>query len=651
MSARDRTATISALLDARADPNARKKDDWPPLHLAAQHPHQPPSAIQLLLQAGADPRIRGPSGRTALHSALQKPGCATTVLSMLLDAGADPNAKDNDGETPLHYAVQNRFPPSATQLLLKSGADPRARDKNGRTPLFWATLATKRNTHWSEHVAALRSAGADIDDPDVNGVTPLYEALSRRSVETAFSLLQLGADPCAGHADISIPPRFIIDLIGKTSMETILAIVTRGSFQSEYISSGEDQRVSSRGFNESEKEERKVLVRALRERMLEQPTSGRQGFIAMLSTLYGMLDWYPPDPALHECEVALPQGRPSHFGGFADCWKGLFLGRHEIAMKTFRGSLAEEAGTRRLAREARVWSQLSHPNVLLFLGLCTLGSVPYLISPWMENGHALDFVRKQPDVDRLRLLAQVAIGLDYLHSSKPEPVIHGDLRGANILISLSGDARIADFGLSELKKEIYESYSTPFITAGNPRWQAPEILAADSKEAARRNTTTDVFAYGRVMLELFTADVPFSYIPGSTTVTMMVMRGELPQRPCDDEVIKRGLDDSVWQLMTDCWHATPSERPRAADLVIRLTEALKARSTSKSSTSKTEPSLEIALGESAHIHAESLTAHPLVRPGEAKSSPSEKESSTVEEDPTNERELSPRPRKRLRASD
>ncbi|KDQ18461.1 hypothetical protein BOTBODRAFT_72907, partial [Botryobasidium botryosum FD-172 SS1] len=90
---------------------------------------------------------------------------------------------------------------------------------------------------------------------------------------------------------------------------------------------------------------------------------------------------------------------PTHFGGFADCWKGLFLGRHTIAMKTFRGSLTEEVGIRvssRLAREAKVWSHLSHPNVLPFLRLCTQGSVPYLISPWMENGHALIFLQKQP---------------------------------------------------------------------------------------------------------------------------------------------------------------------------------------------------------------------------------------------------------------
>ncbi|KDQ21319.1 hypothetical protein BOTBODRAFT_618159, partial [Botryobasidium botryosum FD-172 SS1] len=233
---------------------------------------------------------------------------------------------------------------------------------------------------------------------------------------------------------------------------------------------------------------------------------------------------------------------------------------------------------KRLAREAKVWSQLSHPNVLPFLGLYTLDSVPYLISPWMENGHTLDFVQRNPDVDRLRLLAQVADGLEYLHNFKPKPVIHGDLRGPNILISPSGNARIADFGLSEIKTDTYETnYSTPFITAGHPRWQAPEIVRAENKEQARRNTTTDVFAFGRVMLELFTGKVPFVYLAYDAIVIVKVLNNEPPRRPDEQEVVARGFDDTLWQLMTDCWHVTPSERPSAAHLLARLTAALESR--------------------------------------------------------------------------
>ncbi|KDQ16379.1 hypothetical protein BOTBODRAFT_92589, partial [Botryobasidium botryosum FD-172 SS1] len=226
---------------------------------------------------------------------------------------------------------------------------------------------------------------------------------------------------------------------------------------------------------------------------------------------------------------------------------------------------------KRLAREVKVWSRLKHHHVLPFLGVCTVGSVPYLISPWMENGHVLEYLKNHPNVDRRRLLAQVAGGLEYLHKFKPEQVIHGDLRGPNILISKSGNACIADFGLSELKSDAYDpNYSTPFILAGHPRWQAPEILKAETKEAARRNATTDVFAFGRVMLELFTGKVPFSHISHDIMASVRAMGGEFPPRPCDEEAVSCGLDDSMWKLMTDCWHSTPSERPSATDLVARL---------------------------------------------------------------------------------
>ncbi|KDQ16369.1 hypothetical protein BOTBODRAFT_623022, partial [Botryobasidium botryosum FD-172 SS1] len=234
---------------------------------------------------------------------------------------------------------------------------------------------------------------------------------------------------------------------------------------------------------------------------------------------------------------------------------------------------------KRLAREAKVWSQLNHPNVLPFLGLYTLSSISYLVSPWMENGHALEFVQRYPEADCLRLLAQVASGLRYLHEFKPEQVIHGDLRGPNILISRSGDACIADFGLSELKADASnpQAYSTEWIMAGHPRWQAPEILKAETKEEARRNTTTDVFAFGRVMLELFTGQFPFSYIQRDSMVTFRVMSGEVPLRPSRGEFVVRGLDDNMWDLMMDSWDETPAQRPSAADLVTRLTVALESR--------------------------------------------------------------------------
>ncbi|KDQ16392.1 hypothetical protein BOTBODRAFT_79013, partial [Botryobasidium botryosum FD-172 SS1] len=133
---RDCTATVSALLEAGADPKARDidKDGNTTLHYAVLC-HRSPAVIQLLLDGGADLQIPNRQGRTALHCALESPDCTATVLSALLDAGADPNARDDNGWTSLHYVVRYLCSHFVTLLLLKAGADPHSRDKRGHTPI------------------------------------------------------------------------------------------------------------------------------------------------------------------------------------------------------------------------------------------------------------------------------------------------------------------------------------------------------------------------------------------------------------------------------------------------------------------------------------------------------------------------------------
>lgn len=85
----------------------------------------------------------------------------------------------------------------------------------------------------------------------------------------------------------------------------------------------------------------------------------------------------------------------------------------------------------------------------------------------MENGNSIEYLKRNPDADRMRILREVASGVDYLHTCSSN-VIHGDLRGVssrtdeapliltmhhqvNVLISASGRARISDFGLSKVR--------------------------------------------------------------------------------------------------------------------------------------------------------------------------------------------------------
>ncbi|KDQ09494.1 hypothetical protein BOTBODRAFT_179032 [Botryobasidium botryosum FD-172 SS1] len=118
-----------------------------------------------------------------------------------------------------------------------------------------------------------------------------------------------------------------------------------------------------------------------------------------------------------------------------------------------------------------------------------------------------------------------------------KPVIRGGLKAANIFISGTGVAPIVNFGLSEYaKEEKPPRCSTEWYCARNPRWQAPELLSAPSKEEALRTIETDSFAYGRVMLEVF----PFFYLSDSTlSIFQMVRHGQFPERPLDKDPKQR----------------------------------------------------------------------------------------------------------------
>jgi serine/threonine protein kinase len=102
-----------------------------------------------------------------------------------------------------------------------------------------------------------------------------------------------------------------------------------------------------------------------------------------------------------------------------------------------------------------------------------------------------------------RQLLEVALGLKYLHSLN---IVHGDLRGSNILISDDGNACLSDFGLAS---PFSDTDSTAGITAssnraGSVRWFAPELIEPESFGCKRfmRTTASDVYAYACVCLEV-----------------------------------------------------------------------------------------------------------------------------------------------------
>ncbi|KAF8134747.1 kinase-like domain-containing protein, partial [Mycena galopus ATCC 62051] len=255
--------------------------------------------------------------------------------------------------------------------------------------------------------------------------------------------------------------------------------------------------------------------------------------------------------------VAKRDEHASFFGGFGDIYQA-FHHEKRVALKrirTFHRDAEQRHMRLQLCREALVWQRLQHPFILPFIGIdreAFPGSL-CMVSPWMENGTVLKHLKDYGKASVDRLLLETTQGLHYLHS---HGMVHGDLRGANILITHEWSACLADFGLVSFSDATAATHTSQH-RAGSLRWMAPELMAPERfGHQFVRTPATDVYAFGCVCLELYTGRPPFSSLSETATL-LKVIEGGRPEQPTGEETMPTAL----WDLVSECWRETPAERP------------------------------------------------------------------------------------------
>ncbi|KAF5386738.1 hypothetical protein D9615_001785 [Tricholomella constricta] len=261
-------------------------------------------------------------------------------------------------------------------------------------------------------------------------------------------------------------------------------------------------------------------------------------------------------------QVTLTRNHPAAKGTFNDIFMGEWLNQEPVALRLPRILTNNADVKKRFQREVSIWRSLDHPNVVPLYGTVYFGEDVYSVSPWMDNGTAISYVQTHSTPDRLQILSEVASGLEYLHLNG---IVHGDLRGANILISRGGVAGLSDFGLSKFLEDCGQGMtSSPNL---NPRWFAPELL----RQTDPSSPHSDVWSFAMVCLELMTGEQPFSRISRDITVLRELDQGKLPERP-GRQVTAQGLSDDLWSLMKKCWHKKPEARPSMTIVKEKLAE-------------------------------------------------------------------------------
>ncbi|KAG2341045.1 kinase-like protein [Suillus weaverae] len=214
-------------------------------------------------------------------------------------------------------------------------------------------------------------------------------------------------------------------------------------------------------------------------------------------------------------------------GAFGLIYQGKLDGRLVAVKKVVDGNRSPEQFRKVFSNEAVTWYYVRHANCLPFYGVYVFDDAEKtwcLVSPWMTDGHVNHYLKRHPDVDRYPLILDVARGLEYLHSMEPA-VSHGDLKGVNILITSSGRACIADFGIVTARDSHIRTTTASSGVIGTLHFMAPELLSVEIGQKAG-----DMYALACVCYEMFTGMCPFK---NWVNPKSLVLSKKRPERPCE----------------------------------------------------------------------------------------------------------------------
>ncbi|KAG8940435.1 hypothetical protein FRC04_005262 [Tulasnella sp. 424] len=216
---------------------------------------------------------------------------------------------------------------------------------------------------------------------------------------------------------------------------------------------------------------------------------------------------------------------------------------------------------RRIRRETFIWQTTSHKNILPFHGYQIVDGEPMLVSPWCKNGSLTAYVTEHPDmtnVDKLKL----------------PPIIHGDIKPDNVIITDDVVGSLCDFGISRVMTSLgtHTGLTTSGQGAGTAGYQAKELYDENSRPTAM----SDVYAFGGLILAAMSGKPPFYKKTIAAAIIISIS--------CDETAIpvdhpELPATDRLWDLLRRSWDPVPEQRPSMAQIVEELESEIQKRST------------------------------------------------------------------------
>ncbi|KAL9675950.1 hypothetical protein QQ045_004159 [Rhodiola kirilowii] len=252
-------------------------------------------------------------------------------------------------------------------------------------------------------------------------------------------------------------------------------------------------------------------------------------------------------------------------GGYGPVFKG-YLDHTPVAIKVLRPDSTQ--GKKQFQQEIEVLSCIRHPNMVLLIGACPEHGC--LVYEYMDNGNLEDrLFRREGRLPlswrkRFNIAAQIATTLAFLHQSKPEPIVHHDLKPANILLDCNYMSKISDVGLARLvPPSAAEDVTQYHITsaAGTFCYMDPEY-----QQTGILTTKSDIYSLGVLLLQIITGRPPKGLINDVEAAIASNKFEEILDPSVTDWPVEEAL--TFTKLAMKCTELKQKDRPDLSSIIV-----------------------------------------------------------------------------------
>ena len=190
-------------------------------------------------------------------------------------------------------------------------------------------------------------------------------------------------------------------------------------------------------------------------------------------------------------------------GAVYEGWDPIIARR--VAIKTVRIPDASDPETAealaRFRREAQAAGRLTHPNIVGVFDYGETDDLAYIVMEFVDGPTLKSLLDKQERfalADIVRIMDDLLAGLQFSHE---RGVVHRDIKPANVMLTSSGQAKIADFGIARIESSSMTQAGT---VLGTPAYMSPEQFMGQVVDSR-----TDIYSSGVLLYQLLTGDRPF----------------------------------------------------------------------------------------------------------------------------------------------